>query len=92
MDFSEQEEKTRSFELDNGNKLNLTRTDPYGAIVLSLEHGQLPDALKGGSYTSWDHAEIAAKAYIDERRRVQERAAELAARPKIKYKFDPKKK
>jgi hypothetical protein len=91
MDFQTTETRTRSIELDNGNKLNMTRTDPYGAIVLSLEHGQLPDALKGGSYTSWDQAEKAAKAYIDERRHIQEVAA-ANARPKIKYKFDPKSK
>jgi len=67
MDFQVTPDKTRTIELDNGNKLNMTRTDPYGAIVLSLEHGQLPDALKGGSYTSWDQAEKAAKAYKDSR-------------------------
>lgn len=89
MDFNETANKTRSIELDNGNKINMTRTDPYGAIVLSLEHGQLPDAMKGASFTSWEYAERAAQAYINERRRVQEAAA-ANARPKIKYKSVPK--
>lgn len=61
--------KTRTIELENGNKLNLTRTDPYGAIVLSLERGQLPEAFRG-SYTDWYQAEIAAHKYVLERQSV----------------------
>jgi hypothetical protein len=85
MEFNPRPERTRSIELENGNKINMTRTDPYGAIVLSLEKGQLPENLKGGSYTSWDQAERAAQAYITERQNLVK-----DARPKIKYKFDPK--
>lgn len=59
--------KTRTYELENGNKLNLTITDPYGFVYFSLEHGQLPDHLKGAAFTSWYEAEIAAKKYMTAR-------------------------
>jgi hypothetical protein len=57
----------RVIELENGNKLNMTRTDPYGFIYFSLERGQLPDHLKGHAFTDWSMAEIAAKKYVLER-------------------------
>ena len=62
---------TRVIELGSGNKLRLTRTDPYGAIVLSLERGQLPESYRG-SYTDWYQAENAAKKYVLERQAVVE--------------------
>lgn len=69
MDFEVAPSSTRVINLENGNKLNITRTDPYGAIVFSLEHGQLPEWIKG-SYTDWHQAEIAAKKYTAERQEV----------------------
>lgn len=64
--------RVRSIELENGNKLNMTARDPYGLIYLSLDHGSLPDSLKGAAYTDWGQAERAAKSYIDQRKAVVE--------------------
>lgn len=61
-------------ELDNGNKLNLIRKDPFGFIYLSLDKGQLPVSLAGSAFTDWDRAKIAALAYVKER---QSTVAEL---------------
>lgn len=66
-DFQVSPPKVRVIELENGNKLNLTNTDPYGFIRLSLEHGQLPAHLKDASFTEWRLAEIAAAKYVSER-------------------------
>lgn len=62
--------KTRYYDLENGNKLRLTNTDPYGFIAFSLEHGQLPPHLVGAVFTDWYTAEIAAKQYISQRQSV----------------------
>lgn len=70
FDFKVTPDKTRVMELENGNKLNLTITDPYGFIHLSLEHGQLPTHLKDQQWTSWDLAEKAAHRYVAERQSV----------------------
>lgn len=64
--------RVRTIELENGNKLNLTAKDPYGLIYLSLEHGQLPDSLKGAAFTDWGQAERAAQTYIAQRKQVVE--------------------
>lgn len=72
---------TRVIELESGNILRLTRTDPYGAIILSLERGQLPESYRG-SYTDWYQAEAAAKKYVLERQAV---VAEIREKePKLK--------
>lgn len=68
-DFELNPPKVRFYDLENGNKLRMTNTDPYGFISFSLEHGQLPVAYTG-SYTDWPTAEIAAKKYILERQSV----------------------
>lgn len=68
--FDPVQSRVRTIDLENGNKLNLTAKDPYGMIYLSLEHGQLPDSLKGAAFTDWQQAEKAAKRYIDERTKV----------------------
>ncbi len=81
QDFSFSPPKVRTIELENGNKLNLTITDPYGFIHLSLERGQLPDNLKDMSYTDWHHAEIAAKKYVADRQSV---LAEIKVKEPIK--------
>lgn len=69
-DFAIPVNTPRIFELENGNKLKLTRHDPYGFIRLSLEHGQMPDSLKDASFTDWPAAEMAAKKYIEQRQSV----------------------
>lgn len=69
MDFQVSPDTVRVVQLENGNKLNLTRNDPYGFITLSLERGQLPEAYRG-SYTDWPFAETAAKKYCSERQSV----------------------
>jgi len=74
--------KTRVVELENGNKLNMTRTDPYGFIVFSLERGQLPHHLKDASFTDWHHAEAAAKKYVLERQDIVAEITEKAPRKK----------
>lgn len=56
----------RIIELDNGNKLRLTRKDPFGFIYLSLEKGGLPEAYKG-AFTDWGQARLAAEKYQRER-------------------------
>jgi hypothetical protein len=73
--------RVRVIELENGNKLRLTATDPYGLIYLSLEHGQLPDSLKGAAFTEWGMAEKAAETYIAQRTKA---IAEIAAETKKK--------
>lgn len=60
----------RVIELEGGNKLRMTRHDPYGFIRLSLEHGQMPDSLKDQSFTDWPAAELAAKKYVEQRQTV----------------------
>lgn len=81
QDYEVSPPKTRTITLENGNKLNLTITDPYGAIVLSLEHGQLPASYKG-AYTDWHQAEKAAHRYVSERQAV---VAEIKDKePKLK--------
>jgi hypothetical protein len=61
-------------ELENGNKLNLVRKDPYGFIYLHLDKGQLPASLQGAAFTDWTQAKQAAYGYVKQR---QEAVAEL---------------
>lgn len=82
-DFSVTPSSVRVIELENGNKLNLTKTDPYGAIVLSLAHGQLPASYKG-FYTSWDQAERAAQRYVAERQSVVAEITEKEVKQKAR--------
>lgn len=60
----------RVIELENGNKLNLTRKDPFGFIYLSLDRGALPNHLAGAAFTDWFTAKIAAEKYVRERQDV----------------------
>jgi len=55
-------------ELENGNRLNLVRKDPYGFIYLHLDKGQLPAHLSGSAFTDWSQAKQAAEAYVRERK------------------------
>ena len=61
-------------ELENGNRLNLVRKDPYGFIYLHLDKGSLPQHLAGSAFTDWSLAKAAAIAYVQTR---QEAVAEL---------------
>lgn len=81
-DFEVRPSNVRVIELENGNKLNMTRNDPYGLITFSLERGQLPDSLKGASFTEWSFAEKAANSYVLQRQSV---LAEIKIKePKVK--------
>lgn len=60
----------RVIELENGNKLNLTRKDPYGFIYLSLDRGALPTYLAGAAFTDWSAAKLAAEKYVSQRQTV----------------------
>jgi hypothetical protein len=66
--FDPMPSRIRTVELENGNILRLEAKDPYGFVYLSLEHGQLPDHLKGAAFTDWHQAEMAAKKYQDARK------------------------
>lgn len=72
-------------DLDNGNKLNLTRRDPFGFIYLSLDKGQLPATLAGSAFTDWAQAKIAALAYVKERQETVAELKECVAGGKIKF-------
>ena len=56
----------REIDLGNNNKLYVRKTDPYGFFKFSLEHGQLPNWIKG-DYTSISETEKAIAKYIRER-------------------------
>lgn len=62
------QENHRVYELENGNKLHLKRTDPYGFIYINLDKGQLPGWVHGVAYTDWTQARIAAEKYIAQRK------------------------
>jgi hypothetical protein len=53
----------RIYELDNGNKFSLTRTDPYGFVYIHMHKGQVPDELKS-AYTTYDAAKAAMESYL----------------------------
>ena len=58
----------RILDLDNGNKIKVTREDPYGFWYVSYEKGQIPESLKG-SYTSFDEAQKAINTYLINKKR-----------------------
>jgi hypothetical protein len=66
-DFDVKESRLRTISLENGNTLRMEAKDPYGLIYFSLEHGQLPDHLKGAAFTDWYQAEKAAERYQADR-------------------------
>lgn len=59
-------------ELENGNRLNLVRRDPFGFIYLHLDKGSLPAHLQGSAFTDWDMAKKAAYAYVKSRQEAVE--------------------
>ena len=68
MDFeaSDQEGKVRVTEIDNGNKITATSSDPHGFWTLKLHRGALPAAYQG-QYTSFEEADRAIKRYLQDR-------------------------
>lgn len=74
----------RVVELENGNKLNLVRKDPYGFIYIHLDRGGLPPWLGDAAFTDWFSARQACDKYIRER---QDVVAEIELQDK-----EPKKK
>lgn len=53
QNFSNTSDRTRVFELSNGNKLYAKQTDPYGFWYLNLDKGQLPEKFQG-AYSTYD--------------------------------------
>lgn len=78
QDFNniEMSENKRSMTLDNGNKINFTRKDPYGFWFISYEKGQVPESLQG-AYTSYDRALVDVKGYL-----TQKQLEKKTAKPK----------
>lgn len=83
IDFFITPNAARVIELENGNKLNMTRIDPYGFIKLSLEHGQMPESLKDALYTDWGQAELAARKYVSQRQTVLAEIKDKAPAKKV---------
>jgi hypothetical protein len=63
MDASNPGEILRTIEFDNGQKINVIRTDPYGFWHLKTDSGQLPDNLKTSQYTTFAEAKKAVTEY-----------------------------
>lgn len=59
--------RQRSIDLENGNKINITQTDPFGFWTISYNKGQLPDHMRG-QYTSYHQAELAVQQYLQTKR------------------------
>lgn len=56
--------RCRILELENGNKIKVQATDPYGFWNVSYESGNMPKQLKG-EYTSYDEAKKAVQTYLE---------------------------
>lgn len=59
--------RTRTIDI-TGNRINITRDDPFGFYTVHFEQGSLPEKLKG-NYTSLNEAERAVKQYLSEKKR-----------------------
>ena len=68
IDFDEHvdEGKVRVTDIDNGNKITATSSDPHGFWTLKLNRGALPQAYQG-QYTSHEEADKAIKQYLRDR-------------------------
>lgn len=55
----------RTVILDNGNKIHMKRSDPFGFIAVNWDKGQMPAKLKG-QFTSFDEARRAVDGYLAE--------------------------
>lgn len=68
MDFeaSDQEGKVRVTDIDNGNKITATSSDPHGFWTLKLHRGALPQTYQG-QYTTHEEADRAIKQYLRDR-------------------------
>lgn len=60
--------RTRTILLDNGNKLHVTASDPYGLFTIHFDKGQIPESLSG-QYTSYDEAMKAIKVYLQNKKK-----------------------
>jgi hypothetical protein len=77
--------KTRTFTLENGNKLNAKQTDPYGFWRLHLEHGQLPGWLDQ-DFNEWGQVIKAVERYQHQRNEALADIAAKEAKPQIQIK------
>jgi hypothetical protein len=79
--------KTRTFELENGNKLIAVQSDPYGFWRLHLAQGQLPGWLDQ-DFNEWGQVEKAVERYKIQRDEAVAAIAEKEAnaRPKVQVK------
>lgn len=68
IDFDEapDEGKVRVTDIDNGNKITATSSDPHGFWTLKLHRGALPAAYQG-QYTTHEEVEKAIKSYLQDR-------------------------
>ncbi len=58
----------RIYKLENGNKIHIKATDPYGFWYINLDKGQLPEKLKG-AYTTLEMARKDIERYLAEKGR-----------------------
>jgi hypothetical protein len=81
--------RTRTFELENGNKLIAQQTDPYGFWRLHLAQGKLPEWLDQ-SFNEWGQVLKAVARYTTQRKEaleeIERREADKAAKPVLKVK------
>lgn len=63
--------KTIEFDLEDGNKILMTRKNPYGFLYMELSEGKLPEKYTG-AYTTLEAAFESAHIYKDERKRARE--------------------
>lgn len=60
--------KVRKIVLENGNYVWIECVDPFGHWQVSLKKGQLPDALKHGSFTTFRDALTAVNIWLQNRK------------------------
>ena len=61
----------RVIELNNGNKINIKRNDPYGFWTVHYEKGQIPKALMG-NFTSYELARKQVMSHLGHNRKRSE--------------------
>jgi hypothetical protein len=89
-DVSEDAGKSRVTDIDNGNTITATSSDPHGFWTLKLGKGALPEEYHG-HYTTYEEADKAIKKYLFNRGRA---IADVNAEPRpvlqVKPGFDKK--
>lgn len=58
----------RVLELEDGQKIHIKSTNPYGLWKINFNKGQLPDKLKG-EYTSYEYALRDVTLYLNQKER-----------------------